>query len=464
MRRPRPADFANDPAKGNERIDHKRAARRSEIAQSILILLAAPVKVRPQHRVQFRHGLHDLAAPRAGRGIGLLHRLFEHLRNLRLLDAHITHGLRHNRLGAAWAFLVIIIIILLRPVLRHCGACTQERDEHRCIPSHSCAVLQVMLKPLVKAAKRPVSSPTGRLPAMRMCANHMTNEIGSSLLRAAVNPLGAELCSLRDADDRELMTDADAAFWASHSPLLFPIIGELNGSTYRHDSQSYTMPRHGIARREMFQLIEQAPDRLSYRLNDNATTRQSYPFAFHLDATYRIEGASLLMQMTAHNPGDVDLPASFGFHPGLGWPLPFGQARQDHRILFDKPEPAALCLLDAGLIASEDRPSPVEGRTLNLHDDLFTDDALIWRQLESRACLYGAAQGPQLHLEWSDMPSLGIWTKPGARFICIEPWDGIADRDDFYGDIWQKPGIRAIAPGASYTWWMRITLLNGKSA
>ena len=292
----------------------------------------------------------------------------------------------------------------------------------------------------------------------------MTIEIGSDLLRASINPLGAELCSLRDADDRELMTDADPAFWASHSPLLFPIIGELKDGTYRHDGKSDTMPRHGIARRETFQLIDQAPNQLTYRLSDNATTRQSYPFAFNLDATYRIEGASLLMQMTAHNSGNVDLPASFGFHPGFAWPLPYGEARQDHCILFDQPEPAALCLLDAGLIANEDRPSPIVGRTLALGDDLFNDDALIWRKLESRGCLYGAPQGPQLRIDWSDMPSLGIWTKPGARFICFEPWDGIADRTDFSGDIWHKPGIRTIAPGASYTWWMRITLLDGKSA
>ena len=292
----------------------------------------------------------------------------------------------------------------------------------------------------------------------------MTIEIRSGLLTASINPLGAELCSLRDAASLELMTDADPAFWASHSPLLFPIIGELSGATFRYDGRSYKMPRHGIARRQTFEQTDAAADQVTFRLSDNAATRESYPFAFNLEASYRVEGASLLMQMTAHNPGDVDIPASFGFHAGFAWPLPYGESREDHYILFDHPEPAALCLLDAGLIASEDRPSPIDGRTLALHDHLFTDDALIWRKLESRGCLYGAAQGPQLRLEWSDMPSLGIWTKPGARFICIEPWDGIADRADFSGDIWEKPGIRAIAPGASHTWWMRITLVDGKSA
>jgi galactose mutarotase-like enzyme len=59
------------------------------------------------------------------------------------------------------------------------------------------------------------------------------------------------------------------------------------------------------------------------------------------------------------------------------------------------------------------------------------------------------------------MPSLGIWTKPGARYICIEPWDGMADPAGFSGEIWDKPGIARIAPGASRNYLMSLTLLPG---
>ena len=54
-------------------------------------------------------------------------------------------------------------------------------------------------------------------------------EIGTPELRAVINPLGAELTSLRDRDGNELLTNGDPAFWASHAPLLFPIVGELRG-------------------------------------------------------------------------------------------------------------------------------------------------------------------------------------------------------------------------------------------
>jgi len=56
------------------------------------------------------------------------------------------------------------------------------------------------------------------------------------------------------------------------------------------------------------------------------------------------------------------------------------------------------------------------------------------------------------------MPMLGIWTKPGAAFICIEPWHGIADPAGFAGDIREKPGILEIAPGATLACAMQVTL------
>jgi galactose mutarotase-like enzyme len=282
--------------------------------------------------------------------------------------------------------------------------------------------------------------------------------IESPLLAAAINPLGAELSILRDADGRDLLHDGDPAFWASRAPLLFPIVGGLRGDSYRLDGTSYSMLRHGVARRQTFEVAEQASDRVRFRLTDNEETRAAYPFAFRFDADYEIEGAALTMTLTATNISETDMPVSLGYHPAFAWPLPYGEDRAAHRIRFDEEEPDTLALLGDGLIVSEDRPSPLEGRDLPLRDDLFEEDALIWRTLRSRGCVYGAEAGPQLRIDWSDMPSLGIWTKPGAPYVCIEPWAGIADRADFDGEIWDKPGMQRLAPGESLSHWMRITL------
>src|SRR3546814_3969961 len=44
-------------------------------------------------------------------------------------------------------------------------------------------------------------------------------EIASDGLLAAINPFGAELTHLRDTGRRELMSDADPAFWPHYAPI-----------------------------------------------------------------------------------------------------------------------------------------------------------------------------------------------------------------------------------------------------
>ncbi|MDV3458389.1 aldose 1-epimerase family protein [Sphingomonas sp. HF-S4] len=284
-------------------------------------------------------------------------------------------------------------------------------------------------------------------------------EIASDRLTAAINPFGAELSSLRDGKGCELMTDADPAFWAGRAPLLFPIVGRLVDDKYRVDGNEYPLPQHGLARRQTFDLVEQAPDRAVFRLTDNEATRAVYPFAFALDAAFTVAGATLAMDITVTNTGDRDMPASFGFHPAFAWPLPYGRARADHRIVFERPEPAELsAIVRGGWIAPEGWPSPLDGRELKLTDALFERDALVWDSLESQSLRYDGGEGPGLEIGFVGMPRLGIWTKPGARYVCIEPWHGIADPIGFTGEIWDKPGILRFAPGETRTFGMQVTL------
>lgn len=283
-------------------------------------------------------------------------------------------------------------------------------------------------------------------------------EIAGEGLSASIDPLGAELSHLRDAEGRELMTDADPAFWAGRAPLLFPIVGRLNGDRYRLDGCEYSLPQHGFARRQRFELIAHAPSRAVFRLASNDATRAVYPFEFALDAAYAIDGATLSIEITATNTGDAPMPASFGFHPAFAWPLPYGGTKEAHRIVFAEDEPAALNRIEGGLLGPPDRPTPVEGRRLHLADSLFEADALVWEAPRSRSLAYGIEAGPQLEIGFAGMPTLALWTKPDARFLCVEPWQGHADPVGFEGEIWDKPGMLRLAPGEARSFAMQVTL------
>jgi galactose mutarotase-like enzyme len=282
--------------------------------------------------------------------------------------------------------------------------------------------------------------------------------IGSDELVARIDPLGAELWSLTDRVGREYMTDADPAFWTGHAPLLFPIVGALAGGKYRLDEQEYALPKHGFARTSMFELAEQGAERALFRLAESGATLEIYPFHFELEMAFAVAGLTLSMTATVRNAGGPPLPFSFGFHPAFAWPLPGGAAKADHALVFEREEPEAVRRIDGDGLVARSEPTPVAGRQLALREGLFEDDALIWDRLASRSLVYGAPGGASLEIAFPDTPMLGVWQKPGARYICIEPWAGIADPAGFAGDLRDKPGVMELAAGESRSFRMDVTV------
>jgi galactose mutarotase-like enzyme len=267
-----------------------------------------------------------------------------------------------------------------------------------------------------------------------------------------VKPRGAELCRLQTGSGLDLLWDGDPAVWGRQAPVLFPVVGALKDGRLLHRGQAYPMGRHGFARDLDFSLVRLTAHSCSFRLGDGAATRASYPFPFQLTVGFRIDGPELRVQYDLHNPGDSDLPASFGAHPAFRWPLLPGLARNAHWLEFEKAEADLLPVLDAGgLLAGPARPSPLEGRLLPLDDALFQQDALIFRPVQSRAVRYAAPGAPVLEVSWDGFPQLGVWSKPGAGFLCIEPWRGFASPEGFDGEFTHKPGIFLVGPGATAT-------------
>jgi galactose mutarotase-like enzyme len=284
--------------------------------------------------------------------------------------------------------------------------------------------------------------------------------IASEALTARINPLGAELWSLTDADGREYMTDADPAFWTGHAPILFPIVGMLNDGRYRLDGETHHLAKHGFARHTAFEVIQAEGANAHFRLRDDASTRAVYPFAFTLDVLFRIESTTLHVEARITNVGAEPMPFSFGFHPAFAWPLPGGAAKADHRIAFAAPEPQSIRRIDpvSGMLLAERFPTPVEGHELTPDAALFEADALIWDDLASRSVRFGAPGSSSLTVAFPDTPMLGIWQKPGAAYLCIEPWQGIADPVGYQGDFRDKPGVVTLPTGDTRRFRMDVTV------
>jgi galactose mutarotase-like enzyme len=285
-------------------------------------------------------------------------------------------------------------------------------------------------------------------------------EIGSSGLSASVNSEGAQLWTLRDRMGRDLLWDGDPKYWPSRAPILFPVIGESPGGQVRVGGSAYPMNRHGFARDCAFDVAERSADRVTFVLRESEETRTRYPFAFELSLRFRASGASLATEVTARNTGSSAMPASFGFHPAFRWPLTPGTARNDHICLFEheEPDPIRQPNVATGLMLPTDRPSPVKARRLEMHDGLFESGALVFVRHRSRSLWYGAPGATGIKADFPSMPHLGLWTRPGFPFFCIEPWHGLADETGADGELEKRPGITLLEPGASLGSAMTVTI------
>jgi len=141
-----------------------------------------------------------------------------------------------------------------------------------------------------------------------------------------------------DAAGAEWFWDGDPVFWSGRAPILFPTVGALNRGVARFGGREYPMAQHGFARHGIFTLAHHTEASATFRLEDDSTSRIHYPFAFNLDVTHQLDGATLATIVSVTNHDSVAMPTGVGFHPALRWPLPSAGKRDDHIIRFEVDE------------------------------------------------------------------------------------------------------------------------------
>ena len=283
------------------------------------------------------------------------------------------------------------------------------------------------------------------------------HDFGSAGLSASVCAQGAELCALSDHTGHPYLWPAAPA-WPRHAPNLFPIVGRLKDDTLRHGGRSYRLTQHGFARDLPFAWVARSPGGCMLSLADTDATRERYPFPFRFEIRFAAENDSLVITYSVQNTGEAILPVSVGAHPAFRWPLQPGLPKEAYSLVFDADETAPLRGVSGGLLTPPDRPSPIHDHVLPLRPALFEDDALILPRPNSRSVRFAADHGPALTLAWAGFTQLGLWSKPGADFLCIEPWQGMASPPDFDGAFAEKPWLMLIPPGGRQDSVMTVTL------
>lgn len=283
--------------------------------------------------------------------------------------------------------------------------------------------------------------------------------ISNSDLTVDVAALGAEMQALSTRDGRNWLWSGDATYWTGRSPVLFPMVGRAPMDVISVGAERYQMGQHGFARRSAFTLVEEWREHCIYRLESSEATRAMYPFDFRLDVEHRLEGRAVIVTATITNRGDKVMPYGVGFHPAFAWPLPGGEG-QSHSVTLDNGGEPALFRLSGGLVNPEPLASPFERGRLALNHADFEKDAMLFPEGAGRGLVYGSENGPSISFSWENLPNFALWTKPGAGFICLEPWQGTAAEVGGSDALDQRPYTAFLEAGAVGKYSFRAELVG----
>ena len=106
-----------------------------------------------------------------------------------------------------------------------------------------------------------------------------------------------------------------------------------------------------------------------------------------------------------------------------------------------------------GLIGTEYAKNIIQNKkVIPLDSNSFRNDAIIMKGLTSHIItLKNKRTGRKvLSVDFAGFPYLGVWSKPNAPFICIEPWKTTADTIHSIGVFRQKEDIILLPPKQEY--------------
>ena len=242
-------------------------------------------------------------------------------------------------------------------------------------------------------------------------------------------------------------------YWNRYSPILFPIVGKLKRNQTAINGRTYEMSQHGFARDLEFEPVTKLDNFHSYVLKSNPSTMVKYPYEFSLYTTYRTDENKLTTIYKVINEGDNNMPFGIGGHPAFIIDKE-DLLNEEYYLEFEEDEPKIhfLYLVD-GLVGTEyAKNRMIDKRRLPITKNSFDNDAIIMKGLTSNKISLKKKTGDKtlLTMDFTGFPYLAVWAKPGAPFICIEPWYSTADTVNSNGIFGEKPDLVTLSPKESF--------------
>lgn len=283
-------------------------------------------------------------------------------------------------------------------------------------------------------------------------------------LLVTIEDTGAELVSVYDKENRrEVMWQADPDFWPRHAPVLFPNVGKYYEGHFLYHGQYYKEGQHGFARDMELERIAEGSDYVTHRLLADAATKERYPFDFQLEITHRLKEKTIEVEWKVMNNGGNTMYFTIGGHPAFNVPVQPDTKYSDYYLKFAEDRNTLAYILidtDTGTAMPETvYMMQLDDHMYKIQDNMFDKDALVFDGGQIEWAAIAMPDGtPYVSIACEGFPNFGIWAKPGAPFVCLEPWCGRCDNSGFNADISEKEGINRLESGAVFDKSYRITI------
>lgn len=274
----------------------------------------------------------------------------------------------------------------------------------------------------------------------------MIYKIENEYLTAEIKSFGAELHSVKSKKSHnEYLWQGFEEIWYGQAPVLFPIIGQMLDGKYRYKGIEYEMPKHGLVRKREFEIVKCEGNVAELSIKSNEETKKYYPFDFELSVKYKLVNNSIKAVHTVINKSDGEIYFSIGAHPGFN-------CNVGDELEFEESESVGTLRIDNNsILMDKEYPLLDNEKVIKITGDIFKTDALILKNLKSSiVTLKNKKNNYNVRFNFGNSPYLGIWAKPGAPYVCIEPWYGVNDSYDKKGDLSQKVGIQRLNKGEQF--------------
>lgn len=290
----------------------------------------------------------------------------------------------------------------------------------------------------------------------------MNYSLENAFLKITLSDYGAELHNIKGKKENiEFLWNGDEEYWKYHAPVLFPIVGKVLNNKYIVDGNTYTLPQHGLARVSEFRKTAKTESSITFNLDYSEETLKVYPFKFSFEIEYTLDNNSIIIKYKVSNKDNKNILFSIGAHPGFMCPIVPNESFEDYYIEFSKKETAPIMeLSEQGYFTHKEAIYLDNENIMALTKDVFKNDALVFRNLNSHTIyLKSKNHNKYVEFDFDNFPYLGLWSKPtGAPFVCIEPWFGHADFEDFNREFKDKEGLISLEENNTFTCRYKIVI------